>query len=932
MALANPVSLSNGSIEARFGPRGLSAIAAPATGTTTTVERDEFALTLDGTRIDSATLDDPAMARTEHALTFTWQAGAVRIDVVYELAPGWHFLSKQIVVRSTPAAAFHVDDVTVFRLDVTEAVRELYVQKSERPALGTGDYAGSLRFGDGTALLALAQNPFLAVEPRERGVVVRYAPDMAWQAAWGEFAADRGLLVPVQLTGRREPARMLPEWHVGPLPAADGLDEAEVAAFTEAVRAFLLYRPERPLNLFVGWCVNDYQIDIATEEGRAEYTRVLGRAAELGAEHVLFAPTNSDLGRREDSVDDWMWENLLWLGLGQKIRRNEWDPRTGEMPATVQEMLDVARDRRLKLVAYVYPILAFSQNPDWLVTRPNQPDGKKYASLGYRSLQDWLIETLVAFHARTGISGYSFDHTFLGFDGPSRYAQWWGWRRVMEQLRRRIPDIVMDGRQAYHLYGPWGWLAGSFPHPTYSDEQPESFVPFPDLSFDRVSAARQRYTAYRFRNVDHAPSEIVPGFIAHQTARNDDTGRMPQTKTERGIMLDRFRPRDWDYLGWRYSLLSSIATAGWNNVLNMIPARDLEEYRHFSEDDKAWFRGWLEWTKTHREFLRHTRTILGQPAIGKVDGTSAIVGDRGFLFLFNPNARRLTARFTLDDAIGLKGTGTFFLRQLFDIEGLVIPKPGAGAWTYGDEVAIDMDGQSAMVIEIGPADALPAPTMFNLPATASVRIDGRVVRIDGARGEIGTERDVLVRLPAGQPVSSVRVNGIDLPFTRPGTDLVAVKVRFAGAPFRRAQQVGQLDAGFTGGTFSARFSVPARIFDQLAARQAAWPIPWTPEDFRTPWLAPHRLLLYVQAAEPDDRWEPRLLVDGKQVELRKAYTAIRAARRTFVGFYADVSLLAPDREYTLELHLPEMKAGQFQGVFFQNVEPEYTDAVVSPGR
>ena len=49
---------------------------------------------------------------------------------------------------------------------------------------------------------------------------------------------------------------------------------------------------------------------------------------------------------------------------------------------------------------------------------------------------------------------------------------------------------------------------------------------------------------------------------------------MPQVKTDRGVMLTRFRARDWDYLGWRYSLLSSIAVAGWNNVLNMIPARD----------------------------------------------------------------------------------------------------------------------------------------------------------------------------------------------------------------------------------------------------------------------------------------------------------------------------------------------------------------------
>jgi hypothetical protein len=202
----------------------------------------------------------------------------------------------------------------------------------------------------------------------------------------------------------------------------------------------------------------------------------------------------------------------------------------------------------------------FSQNPEWLVSAPKNPD-RKYASLGVRALQDWLIDQLVAFQKKTGIGGYAFDHTFLTYDGTSRYAQWAGWRRVMEELRRQLPDIAIDGRQAYHLYGPWSWLAGSYPHPTWSDEQPESFMPFPDLHFDRVSANRQRYTAYRYRIHDFAPNEIVPGFANHQTSRSDDTGRMPERQTETAAACCcRSRERDWDYLGWRYSLLSSIAT------------------------------------------------------------------------------------------------------------------------------------------------------------------------------------------------------------------------------------------------------------------------------------------------------------------------------------------------------------------------------------
>jgi hypothetical protein len=928
---APPATLSNGRITARFGDRGLEVLSDSALATTTRFLRDDFGLVVDGTGIDSRALPAPTRAVAKDRVSFTWSTPTYRLSVVYDLAAGWRFISKQIIL-SGGAQPYRVREVVVFDAAVADPIAGHFVPQSARPNLGTGDYGACLRFDKARGLLAVAQNPFLEFRRDGQSFSLRYKPDMEWNPADGEFVADRGLLGPYALTGRVLPERMTPEWRMDASDSGPGMDEAEVEAFTDMVRAFVLARPEQPIDVFVPWCLNDYQIDIGTAGGRSEYKRVLDSAAALGADYAIFAPTNSDLAKREDSTDDWSWENLLWAGFGQKIRRNEWNPRTGAIPPSVQEMLDHAAARKVKLLAYVYPVLAFSQNPSWLTTRRNNP-ARRYANLGFRSLQDWLIETLVAFHARLGLGGYSFDHAFLDLDGTSRYAQWAGWRRVMEQIRRRVPDIVIDGRQAYHLYGPWGWLAGSYPHPTFNDEQPESFVPFPDLHFDRVSADRERWTAYRYRNYEFAPSELVPGFITHQTSRGDDTGEMPEQKTERGVMLQPFRVRDWDYLGWRYSLLSSIAVAGWNNVIDLIPARDAAELKAFSEADRWWFRLWIDWTAVNKEFLRHTRPILGQPAIGKVDGTSAIVGDRGYIFLFNPNARAMAAEFALDATIGLAGQGRFLLKELYPREGRLVGKPGAGAWTAGDQVTLPLDGGSAVVLELQPAPVQPAAAMlFNAPG--KVVVDGSVVSIDGVTGEVGTEQELLVWVPTAQPagagappraeVTEVRVNGTPVDFTRTPAGLVSATVRFAGAPFRRLQQVGSYYAGFSGGRYVARFTVPQRVFDQLAARQKAWPIPWTAEDYRTTWLAPERLLLFVQIAEPDAAWEARLRIDGRVVELRKAYSAIRAAPSTFVGFYVDVSLLAPDTEHTIELETPPLKPGQFQGIFFENIEPEYT--------
>ncbi len=912
-------TLSNERITADFNDRGLTSLHDVATGATYHFGKEQFSVTLDGKRYDAESLEPPRRKASEVAIAFEYEAGPYTLAVTYELRPAWRFLSKQIFITSSLPTPFTIDEIGVFRESLNEPVKEAYVIARGRANLGTGDYGACLRFEKSRGLLVTAQNPFLAFQRNGAEFSLVYKPAMTWAPKWGPFAGDRGLLAPYEQAGSVLPEKMLPEWQLGAAVETPGMDQAEVDTFTALVRAFLLYQPEHPLNLMVGWCANDYQIDIATAEGRAEYKRILDMSAAIGAEHVLFAPSNSEVSRRVLSRDDWKWEHVLWLGLGQKIRRAEWDPATGPIPDSVREMLDYARTKNLGLLAYVYPVLAFEQNRDWLLGA-----GGTRANLGVHEFQTWLIKALEGFLQHTGISGYAFDHTFLAYEGASRYAQWWGWRRVLETLRRDIPDIVIDGRQAYQNYGPWTWLAGSYPHPTSTDEQPESFVSFPDLKLDRVSADRERYTAYRYRLYEFTPSELVPGFITHQTPRNDDTGRMPSRTTAADETILPFRRRDWDYLGWRYSLLSSIAIAGWNNVIDMIPARDIEESRSFSDEDRKWFQHWIDWTDANKEYLRATRSILGQPALGKIDGTAAIVRDRGFVFLFNPNGRRLEASFPLDDTIGLLPRGKYVLRELYPLAERLVGKPSAGVWSWGDTVSREMDGGSVVVLQIEPAEKSDSPVLYNSPGTA--RLDGRTLRLADLSGEAGTTEILQIAVPS--KVAEILVGDQTVPAPPAKSGLIELPVTFAGARFHHYQQIDTYRADFTGGSVAATFRVPQRIFDQLAARRKAWPISWTDEDRRSTWLVPERLLLFVQIAEPDDSWTATLKIDGQAIELQKAYASVRANRRNFVGFYADVSQVAPDADHRLELEVPAgLKPGQYQGIFFENVETEYTGTI-----
>ena len=157
---------------------------------------------------------------------------------------------------------------------------------------------------------------------------------------------------------------------------------------------------------------------------------------------------------------------------------------------------------------------------------------------------------------------------------------------------------------------------------------------------------------------------------------------------------------------------------------------------------------------------------------------------------------------------------------------------------------------------------------------------------------------------------------------------MVVDVEFGAPAMHPMHPVVAWDSTFTGGTVRGEFTIPQGVFDQLKARRAAWPIPWTADDYRTSWLAPERLLLWAPFSSADDAWNARLTLNGAPVEFRKAYTAIQTERSTFTGFYADVSMLESGRSYRFELELPKTTRGRVLGLYFENIEPLYVPGTV----
>lgn len=941
-ATAKAAELSNAHIEAIFDANGLKSVRDVESGAEADFTKDAWSLSVNGDTIGS---DSTAPAGITHQssteVVYAYTCPRYKIEVHYRLDPHWHFVTKQLVVTGNATPALFIRTVVPLDLEIKEQITSSLQPGAYFPQSGdsvaqsiqrspTHDYGAFLRIGHARdGLLLTVENPYLEIARSTHNVTVSYDPDMAWDSTWGRFASDIAIIRPYRLSGETLPRQMVMQWQAAsPLHPEPGLDRAEISAFADCVRAFLIDPASAPTSVEAGWTLNDYQIDVGTPEGIAEYKRIIDVTSDLGIKNLLYAPSNSKLADISKDTDTWHWEHVLWLNLGQKIRSGVWNPEVSAIPADVSAMIAYAKSKHVGLLAYVYPSVPFQQDPSWLATGGGPKHPVVYASLASRKLQDMLIRYLIAFKRRTGISGYSFDYTFLNLAGSSSYAQWYGWQRVMRALRRAEPSIIIDGRQTYQEYGAWSWLAGSYPHPSGGDEQPESFTPYPDLHFDRVSADRARFVNYWYRNYQFAPSELVPGYAMHQTERSENV----YTKDSMGGLTDHivmmegpYRLRDWDYLGYRYSLLSSIATGGWNNVIGMIPARDPEEFRNFTRKDKSWIKGWLDWTVTNKALLRHTRTILGQPAMGRVDGTSAISGDHGFIFLFNPNYKQLMADVALDARIGLTSGSTFILRELYPDKGRLVGKPDAGIWSAGDIVHLQLNGTSATVLEVAPAISPTHPLTFNTAGNqATVRFSGNTLFLDHVTGEPGTDEEIGALIPDNHLVDKVILNGREFRFRRSGSYL-GVAVHFAGQRFSQAQEIHLASDGQ--GTLTGTFSIPQRVFDQLQARKEAWPIPWTKDDYFTTWLAPARLLLYVQLADPRESMTASATLNGLPLPLQRAYTSVRIQASDFIGFYADLSALRSATNYRLSLKMPQSTRDQLEGVFFDNVEPQFTEDV-----
>ena len=638
-----------------------------------------------------------------------------------------------------------------------------------------------------------------------------------------------------------------------------GLSAGEARAFKRAVEECQLDRASRvagTVKVNVAWDENDYQIDVGTEEGRAEYSRIFDRNAELGISHIVYEPRNSLHSSRFNATDDWGWEGSLWFSMGEQLRSGRWDPRNDPMPQDILDAVASARSKNIGLMAYAYPTMQFEALRKYFVA-----GGTNALSLAPAKVQEYFIEVMTAFLKKSGGAGFAWDHGIFAGDKSLQYAQWRGFARILRTLRERFPNIVMDHRQTNHMWGPWYDLSGSYAEPIAGDENPESYGGFtPTLHTDHISADQTRSVNYIYSTLQLLPSSRVPGFIFHQSERTDDDGHFYCTREEK-LCVNNSNSRDFDYLGYKYSLLSTIGTAGLNNVFTMVPARDPAEFDHFPESDRAFIHDWLAWTDRNMGKLRNTEwiPILPGPSAGNIDGTHAMEEDEGFVFLYNPNPMELNATLSVDEAIGLLNAAE---DQQWEVTELFPYRGPMGTLQFQESVVIPVEGSSVRVLEFTKRRPAPhAPHAPHAPPAPLPRLLGSRGRFAGpwtlseAAGPSGREVVARVHIPDVHNAGRLKVNGRTCQNDVKSSGHAKVSIQFSGPELLGNAPVLPLPSkDFAGGWYNGTFSIPPAYFEQLKALASSYPIPWTTsatgcgqshcvDDSRAAWLVPTRLLM-----------------------------------------------------------------------------------------
>jgi hypothetical protein len=169
-------------------------------------------------------------------------------------------------------------------------------------------------------------------------------------------------------------------------------------------------------------------------------------------------------------------------------------------------------------------------------------------------------------------------------------------------------------------------------------------------------------------------------------------------------------------------------------------------------------------------------------------GSSHILGEGGYIFLFNESGSDQAGSVPLNEWIGLTSGATYDVMQIYPVE-----RPLRKNVRRGEKVLLPVAASDAAIIAISPASSpgapLPGVIWHNLGG-AEVKLEADGLIVTGLQGFQGQRREILILVNSAKP-RKLTINGQPVPFQWQYQGVIA-EVEFEPAPPRTEFDVNLL--------------------------------------------------------------------------------------------------------------------------------------------
>lgn len=698
---AEPLTLSN---------RGLTAQLDPASGRIVGVEnrltgerlelaeRTPFDLVVDGRALGPGELT-LAEARTEGDPRFVFRGESLEIALGLRLPPDRDFLEKTLRVTNRGTAPVRLDRVRLIEAEFP--ANRLFVHPHRDPSVYAWLIDAFLR-GERGGLYAGIENPFAELVAPSGRVELVYAP--RWTLAPGEtFVSEPAFLGAYKKEGIyafKELGRLARAVRAGGTPPLTMRLEQEVLDWGEV------------------WAMQEFveALQPPPDYGRpGYYLRAIGPAGSV-SDAKAFADFIAALGH-VPHIEWNSWVTDKDSGAPSLIARAaDGHPRI-EPNEAWREIADYARSKGIRSgTMEAVPNPFYGAREDWLVRdaggRP-WGDGRTVCLADPRFMKAYLdaYDRLVR----------ERELCMLAWDSPT-----WMWLRW--------PEPVYECHATGHGHSP-----GDVRYAVWRN------------LMDLFAGLRERHSKLALR----VAAGLQPGYpwilkdlMEHHTSfyDNEPGGSWWRSRNTRFIPAYKCATtmvaRSWPYL--RYNFFRSLSIADHAMIWGVL-ARGGDRLRAgddvygqwglpMEDDQRAFFRTWMDWADRNVAYLRVRRDLFREPwgdaALDRehvdmegnfpwpdpqLHGSAHCIGDRGFVFLFNPSRGTRVAALPVNHWLGLAAGDRFAVNEIFPDEAR-----RHGAWGRGDTCRIAVPPGTAMVLEIAPAGAGDVPAAPSPPADAPV--------------------------------------------------------------------------------------------------------------------------------------------------------------------------------------------------------------------